>query len=747
VSERVKSLDDFLLLLKGVKKMGNGSYMALCPGHNDREQSLSITEADSKVLVKCFAGCELKDILKPLGLELKDLFLDGRKLGKGVGEYTTSGEACQRVNTPKKQVQKVMTPSLSTISTGVDLATLAEAKCLPIDFLKSLGASDFRYSGQPAVRIPYYLEDGTESAARFRLALSGDSRFKWRKGSHVMPYGLNKLGQIRKDGWVLIVEGESDCWTAWLHGIPALGTPGKGIWPSTWGEYLNGLEVYIWQEPEAEDFILRVLKSASDLRFIRAPNGIKDISEAHIQGYDVPALIEELKAKAESGRALKTRYDNEQLTQLYTEARAVIESEDPLELVKNAIRGQGYGGDLTPAVITYLAATSRLLEMREGAMPVHLLITGVSSSGKNYTLGRILVLLPAEAYHIIDAGSPRVLIYDDVDLQHRLLVFGEADSLPAGEDNPAASAVRNLLQDHRIHYEVTVRDPVTGDYTVRKVTKSGPTVLITTSTRSLGTQLMTRLFTLEIGDSKEQISAALEIQAALETKGSQPLDGALVAFQHYLQLKAPLKVVVPFAGELAKAMGKMALAPRILRDFQRLLSLIKSCAIIRHHWRQTDNEGRLVATLADYETVRELVNDMYVDSSTGATSEIRKLVEAVKDLDASRGGSEQITNTTLAKQLGIGIKQVERRAKRAIRLGWLVNREQRKFYPADYAPGEPMPETESLPLLNVDAVDGESVQDFSFKKQEVDTLTPLTDGNIPPPLGSDIPEYPTHPLS
>jgi energy-coupling factor transporter ATP-binding protein EcfA2 len=551
-----------------------------------------------------------------------------------------------------------------------------------------------------------------------------------------MPYGLNKLEQVRKAGWGLIVEGESDCWTCWFHNIPALGAPGKGIWPTAWGDYLKGLEVYVWQEPEAEDFVLRVLKSAPDLRYIRAPDGIKDISEAHIQGLTIPAWLEGLKTQAGLGQALKARYDNERLAQLYKEAEAVIQVEDPLELVKDAIRGLGYGGDLKPALIAYLAATSRLLAMREGSMPVHLLLTGPSSSGKSYTVNLIKKLLPEAAHHTVDAGSPRTVIYNDADLQHRLLVFGEADSLPGGEDNPAASAIRNLLQDHSLHYEVTIRDPDTGDFTVRKVEKPGPTVLITTSTRSLGAQLMTRLFSLETGDSKEQIGAALETQAALETKGAQPLDGALVAFQHYLQLRAPLNVIVPFAGELARAMSKTASAPRILRDFARLLSLIKSTAVIRLHWRQTDGQGRIVATLEDYETVRELVNDMYVHSSTGATGDVRALVEAVKALDAARGGSERITNTTLTRPLGIGVMQVTRRAQRAIKQGWLVNREQRKSYPADYAPGEPMPEAEGLPALTrVDRVDSERVLDFSFKNEGVDTLTALTNGNTPHPPG------------
>ena len=158
-------------------------------------------------------------------------------------------------------------------------------------------------------------------------------------------------------------------------------------------------------------------------------------------------------------------------------------------------------------------------------------------------------------------------------------------------------------------------------------------------------------------------------------------------------------MTVPYARELGAGMAKMASASRIHRDFARLMSLIKAVALIRYHQRQLDTEGCIVADLTDYETVRKLVNDMYIDSSTGATSDIRKLVETVITLDTRRTDGEQITNTKLANHLNIGITQASRRAKRALKQGWLVNREQRKSYPADYAPGEPMPEVEGLPVI------------------------------------------------
>ena len=91
---------------------------------------------------------------------------------------------------------------------------------------------------------------------------------------------------------------------------------------------------------------------------------------------------------------------------------------------------QGYGGDLRPAELTYIACTGRVLAMRPGSMPAHLLLLGSASTGKSFTKNVALRLLPPEAYHEIDAGSPRVLIYDDASLEHRVIIFGEADSRP-----------------------------------------------------------------------------------------------------------------------------------------------------------------------------------------------------------------------------------------------------------------------------------------------------------------------------
>jgi hypothetical protein len=67
---------DVLSRLKGVKPGKNGhDWTALCPAHEDRKASLSVSvTGDGRVLLKCHAGCNTKSVVEALGLTLADLF-------------------------------------------------------------------------------------------------------------------------------------------------------------------------------------------------------------------------------------------------------------------------------------------------------------------------------------------------------------------------------------------------------------------------------------------------------------------------------------------------------------------------------------------------------------------------------------------------------------------------------------------------------------------------------------------------
>lgn len=67
---------DVLSRLAGVRPRSHGRWTAQCPAHPDKSPSLSVSEGERGVLVKCWAGCSIDEICSALGLNVHDLFFD-----------------------------------------------------------------------------------------------------------------------------------------------------------------------------------------------------------------------------------------------------------------------------------------------------------------------------------------------------------------------------------------------------------------------------------------------------------------------------------------------------------------------------------------------------------------------------------------------------------------------------------------------------------------------------------------------
>ena len=67
---------ELLSRLDGVRSRGTGKWSARCIAHQDKNPSLSISEGERGLLVKCWGGCTLDEITAALGIEIKDLFFD-----------------------------------------------------------------------------------------------------------------------------------------------------------------------------------------------------------------------------------------------------------------------------------------------------------------------------------------------------------------------------------------------------------------------------------------------------------------------------------------------------------------------------------------------------------------------------------------------------------------------------------------------------------------------------------------------
>ena len=88
---------DITKALDGVWRGSSG--MAKCPAHDDRNPSLSITEKDGRVLVKCFAGCEQNAVIA--ALKARGAWDGTRPTTRVVETFTRDQETLERIAAAK----------------------------------------------------------------------------------------------------------------------------------------------------------------------------------------------------------------------------------------------------------------------------------------------------------------------------------------------------------------------------------------------------------------------------------------------------------------------------------------------------------------------------------------------------------------------------------------------------------------------------------------------------------------------
>lgn len=256
-----ETLAKILQQLDRVSQQKDGSWIARCPAHDDREPSLHVSLNGEKILLHCFAGCSVDSICRALGITTGDLFL---RNGHHHHEPESSPE-------------------------GLTLKQFAVAKRLSEEHLRQCNVYETQRQGTPAVAFAYLDGDGDLQAVRYRTALTGN-RFRWQNGAEPkrLLYGAWWLPLWREKGIrrVLLVEGESDCLTLWQAGVPALGVPGADCLSEENASLLDGFEVVLWKEPDAGG--QKLLESAASLlgdrlKVIEPPDGIKDPSELWVK--------------------------------------------------------------------------------------------------------------------------------------------------------------------------------------------------------------------------------------------------------------------------------------------------------------------------------------------------------------------------------------------------------------------------------------------------------------------------------
>ena len=226
-----------------------------------------------------------------------------------------------------------------------------------------------------------------------------------------------------------------------------------------------------------------------------------------------------------------------------------------------------------------------------------------------------------------------------------------------------------------------------------KLIVEGPIgLLMTTTDQALHPEDENRVIAYRLMGSPERIKEALKRQArdsSLVT-GKRALDTKPWFELHQMVAQSSKAVSIPFASELADKIDVNQ--DRAMRDFPKLLSLIKAHALLHQETRKRNSTG-IVATLSDYEAVRNLIEPTMTEACVKEfPPKVRDVVTSVQTLANGKG----VSVTEVAKHLGEAKPgAIGKYVKIAQAFGFIKNKaeRQRKGIKAELVIGDvPLPE-------------------------------------------------------
>lgn len=231
------TLADLIAKLDDVETTPDG-YLVHCPAHADSKQSLRLTVSDKgKVLLRCRAGCQTKDVVKALGLTMRDL-----------ATMTAGDVDLSKVATSQDVPASPADVAALAVKLDRYAADLARKDYAEADAAMTYAATRFGVDAEDAARlglgyaddlgggprlvVPFRDKDGVPRGFQAR-ALEKDAAVRWLGPKSPDGASWAKIGYFPGSAGfdeVLITEGPGDALTATSAlGFDTIGIRGAGL--------------------------------------------------------------------------------------------------------------------------------------------------------------------------------------------------------------------------------------------------------------------------------------------------------------------------------------------------------------------------------------------------------------------------------------------------------------------------------------------------------------------------------------
>ena len=229
--------------LQGVRRNGSG-WKALCPAHDDHTPSLSVSNGDGAILIKCFAGCETEDVVSSMGLTMADLFS-----GTSGNPSRNTGEREPTRTTALPPIAETEIDRMHQALTDKQRQYLIERRYLTDEVIDRYQLGFTEKWGDRRISIPVLDENRLCVNVRCWLpevyrTVKSAKILPWADG-YGSPSTLFPLDQLEHDELVNPAGG-LDALALVSAGIPAFtATCGEGTWPDDLSEPLQGKTVIV----------------------------------------------------------------------------------------------------------------------------------------------------------------------------------------------------------------------------------------------------------------------------------------------------------------------------------------------------------------------------------------------------------------------------------------------------------------------------------------------------------------------
>jgi len=266
------------------------SFSGLCPAHDDKSASLSITLENDKILLYCHAGCNIDDICLSLGIEKSDLFapIDEKQIN--------------RVPVPQKveREQIRMKANINFEGKVVFFSSKHNKKVTESDRYSYLNVD-----GKTAYHV-------IRSDPKDFRPMTPDG-FLDHEGVERLPYRLPELLQgVKESKPILLLEGEKDVDSAMAMGLIATTfVGGAGKWRDEYSEYFHGADVVLIPDNDnpglkgMTEIATKLYGTASRIRMLELP-GLGPSQEKHGKDFSDWTELEGNVAEVFNGLVMET---------------------------------------------------------------------------------------------------------------------------------------------------------------------------------------------------------------------------------------------------------------------------------------------------------------------------------------------------------------------------------------------------------------------------------------------------------